>query len=762
MSATTQEFSVVGKSASRFNGSDKVRGRTLFTEDLTVPGMVHAKMKLSPYSHATILKIDTTKAEALPGVLGVITGKDALIPFNIAENCPTEHALANDKVRYFGEAVAAVAAVDKRTATEAVELIDVEYEELPVMLDPLKTMNQDEIRVQEEYENNIHCEGEQTFGDVAEAFKNSHLVLENSYFSNGTNCGFIEPHSAIADYNPDNGKLVLHSQLGVPFSAQRILAESLEMSKSNIRIIVPPIGGSFGGKTEPTPASVCACILSKKIGRPVKTTSTRKETFYINKSRHPAHVNIKMGFNEDGTITGIDLDEILDGGANSSWGMVVMWFSAALMQLPYKIPNTHFRGRRVYTNKPSCGAQRGFGGAQAKLPIESIIDEAAGKLGIGVAEIRLRNAVETGYKTKSVVEVPHSEFKKCLTTVRDMSGVDEKHGNLPYGRGISMSAGHYSTGGAYLLFNSYRPHTTANIRVDAESGITVYSGVVDVGQGLNTVARQMAAEVFGLTVNDVNLVFQDTMLTPFDAGTYDSRVTFAIGHAIKNAGLIARKKLTDFVAAGMRLGQQHMECKNGQIYCRENPKKTIDFFKAVDMYYGSVGSLFATGEYTPPQPRGDYAGKLVGPSPAFGFTAQAVELEVDQDTGHINIIDYWEAGDCGKAINPQSVEGQIEGGLSMGIGQSLFEHMTFDEKGALLNDTFHTYCIPSFKDMPEIHGVIVDSYDPNSAFGSKEIGEGPLVAVPALFLNAVSDAIGVRMTQLPLTPEVMLKAMGKI
>jgi 4-hydroxybenzoyl-CoA reductase subunit alpha len=724
--------------------------------------MVWGKMKLSTQVHAQIVSIDTSKAEALPGVLAVITGGDTPHPFNIANHLPTEYPLANGKVRYYGEAVAAVAAVDEKTADKAVDLIEVNYEKLPFIIDPLKSMAQDEIRIHEKFENNIHLDGEQLFGDVERAFENSHLVVENSYTTNGVHNAFIEPHSAIADYHCQSGKLVLYNSIQLPNTMQRVLAVAMDMPLDKIRVKVPFVGGGFGGKTEPTPSAIIACILSRKIGRPVKITSTRKEVFYVNKGRHPAHVKIKMGFDKDGVITGVDLEEILDGGAHSSWGLIVMWFSAALTHLPYKIPNVHFHGRRVYTNRPSFGAQRGVGGVQVRVPVECIIDEAAEKLGISALEIRLRNAVESGYHTKATVEVRHSEFKKCLEAVREKSGYDAKHGRLPMGRGMGLAAGHYSTGGAYLLFNSYRPHSTANIRIDPEAGITVFTGITDIGQGARTVIKQMAAEMFGVEVNDVNLFCQDTMMCPYDNGTYDSRVTYGVGHAVKNACLEAIKKLQDFVAAGMRLAPHHMACKNGQIYSIYNSKKTIPFAKAVEMYYSSVGSLFVTGEYTPPQPRGSYDGALIGPSPAFGFSVQAVEVEVDLDTGQVKIVNYYEAGDCGKALNPMSVEGQVDGGISMGIGQALYEEVVVNENGIPLNPNFHEYSIPGFMDMPELDTETVESYDHTSAFGSKEIGEGPLCPVPPALLNAISDAIGVRMTELPITPEKILKALGKL
>ncbi len=762
MTQENREFSVVGKSVPRLDAPDKVRGKAQFTDDIALQGMVYGKIKGASIAHGLIKKIDCTKAQALPGVIAVITGKDSPKPYSVNNHLPTEYPLAPDKVCYHGEGIAAVAAVDEETAERALDLIEVEYEELPVLVDLHKAMEQDDVRIHDFAKNNVHVEGEQNFGDVEKAFKNSHLLVENSFYSSYTNCAFIEPQSAIADWDASSERLTLHNCIQLPHYMQHTISQVLDIPVEKIRVIVPYVGGGFGGKTEATPGSLVACILSRKIGRPVKITYSRKEVFLQNKGRHPAYIKMKMGFDKEGRITAVDFDNTLEGGAHSSWGLVVLWFTAALTHLPYKIPNVHFKGRRVFTNKPTTGAQRCLGGVQVRLAIESLLDQGAEKLGISPLDARLINACETGYQTPTTVECRHSEFKKCLTSVAKRSGYEEKQGKLPFGHGIGMAGGHYSTGGAYLLYKSYRSHSTANIRVDNEAGVTVFTGATDIGQGATTVIPQMAAEVFGLDYKDIHLVCQDTMLAPMDNGTYDSRLTYGAAHAVKRAATDVLDKLFEFVAVGMGVRTHHLECKDGVIRSIYNPKKVIKFFDAVSRYLGSVGPLFGTGEYTPPQPSGDYDGKLIGPSPAFGFSAQIVEVKVDTDTGKINVVKYYESGDCGKAINPQAVEGQVEGAISMGLGAALFEEMVVGEDGQLLNPSFHEYCIPTTMDMPDIDGEIVDSYDHTSAFGCKEVGEGPVGPVIPAFFNAIYDAIGVRFTEVPITPEKVLRALGKI
>jgi 4-hydroxybenzoyl-CoA reductase subunit alpha len=761
MSNQKDQFDVVGKSVPKYDAFDKVRGIAQFTDDIELPRMIYGKIKPSTVAHGRIKRIDCQKALEIPGVLAVITGEECPKAFSVNNYFPTEYPLAYEKVCYHGEGVAAVAALDEETAERALEAIEVEYEKLPHVLDPLEAMQRDDVRIHDFAENNISYAGEQTFGDVEESFRNSHVVVENNFYSSYVHPGYIEPQSAIADYNPGTERLTVYTCIQLPHYYQLMLARTLEMPAEKIRVIVPYIGGAFGGKTEGTPASLAACILSRKLGRPVKITYDREEVFFQNKGRHPAHVRMRMGFDKEGRITAVDFDNTLEGGAHSSWGFVVLWFTAALTHLPYKLPNVHFNGRRVYTNKPTTGAQRCLGGIQVRIPIESLIDEGAKALGMSPLDVRMKNAVETGHQTASIIKVPHSEFKKCLEDVARRSGFAEKYGRLPFGKGIGMAGGHYSTGGAFLLYASLRPHSTANIRVDTEACVTVFTGATDLGQGATTVLRQMTAEVLGVDYRDVNLVCQDTMLAPMDNGTYDSRLTYGGGHAVKNAAMDSKKKLMEATAALLKVNQEHLECRDGTIYSIYNPKKQIPFYEAVSNYQNAIGPLFGTGSYTPPQPKASYPGGLIGPTPTFGFTAQVAEVEVDTETGQIDVVGYYESTDCGKAINPASVEGQIHGGISMGLGQALYEEMLLDEEGRMLNPDLNNYKMPTPMDMPEISANIVDSYDPSSSFGNKEIGEGPTGPVVPAIMNAIYDAIGIRFTGSPVTPEKILKALNK-
>ncbi len=758
MDDSKREFSIVGKSIPRVDGFDKVTGRAEFTDDIEMHGVVYAKVYCSPLAHAKIKKVDVSKAEKYPGVLAVITGAECPRPYSVNDLLPTETALAVDKVRYFGEGIAAVAAINEQIAAEAVELIHVEMEELPVVVTAQESERQTDDLIHDFTGNTNHV-AEQMFGDVDNALAGADIVIEESFYTSMVNGGFLEPQSALANYDPGKQKLTVYNCNQLAHMLQRTISKTIDMPVDDIRVIVPHVGGGFGGKSEATPSVLIACLLSRNLGRPVKLTYGRDESIFQNKGRHGCHLNLKLGFNNDGTIQALDLNVLLDGGAHSSWGFVVLWFIAALTQLPYKIRNIGYTGRRVYTNKPTPGAQRSLGGVQARTAIESCFDMAAQKLMINPYKLRMINAVETGYKCPSVVEVRHAEFKKCLQSVTERSDFVNKHGKLPYGRGIGLAAGHYSSGGAYLLYNSTRAHSTANIRVDTEAGVTVFCGVTDIGQGSTTVMTQIAAEVFGIPVRKVNFICQDTLLAPMDNGTMDSRATYGAGHAVKNAAIDARQKLMEVAGPHLGIRVEQLECRDGRIFSVHENNCFMSFWDAVTLYQDVVGTCFGTGDYTPPQPKGDYPGKIIGPSPAFGFTAQVAEVEVDLETGRMKVTNYYEATDCGQAVNPASVEGQVEGGVAMGLGQALMEEIVVDRRGRVLNPNFHDYKIPTTMDMPEMHLKIIDSYDPTSAFGGKEVGEAPTGPVCAAIMNAVNDAIGVRITELPITPEKVFRAM---
>ncbi|CAA7601140.1 Aldehyde oxidase and xanthine dehydrogenase, a/b hammerhead domain protein [Acididesulfobacillus acetoxydans] len=754
-----KDLTVVGKSLPRVDAPAKVRGEALYSDDLVLPHMAFGKIKRSPHAHALITSIHYERALALPGVLAVITGEDAPTAYGIVPQAPTEYALAVDKVRYAGEGVAAVAAVDEETAEEALERIEVEYEVLPAVFDPLEAMERPDVVIHAKAKNNVMYEGKQEFGDVDKAMAASDFVLERRFKTSYVNHAFLEPHSALAHFDA-NGFLTVYSSTQIPHYLHRTLSLVLALPMNRIRVSVPAVGGGFGGKGEVASSELCAALLARKTGRPVKVTYERSEVFAQHKGRHPCVMEMKIGVSREGIIQAVDFDNILDGGAYGGWGIIVLFYTAAMIHLPYKVPNARFHGRRVYTNKPTTGAMRGLGGVQPRFAMESMLEDIAKELGMSPYDLRLRNAVESGYTTRSNVYVPQAEFKKCLETAAERSGYLEKQGKLPPGRGIGMAGGYYISGTAYTLYMSYKPHSSALIRVDTEGGITLYTGATDIGQGSNTVLPMIAAEELGVEASEVHIISGDTQLTPFDLGSFASRVTYGAGQAVRSAAQAINRKLYEVAAVELGVRADQLISREGRIFSRYEPVRTLDFTAAVAKYIDARGPLSAMGHYSPPR-KGmkGVQGANIGQSPTFGFSAQVTEVEVDLETGQVKVLKVTEAGDCGQPINPMSVEGQVEGSIVMGMGQALFEEIKVGSDGRLLNPSLHDYKIPTAIDIPEIDSTIVESYDPSAPFGAKESGEGPIQPVIPAIANAICDAIGVRFLELPITAEKILQAL---
>ncbi len=752
-------FGVVGTSVVRKDGPGKVKGEARYTDDLQLPLMLHARIKRSELAHARIVKIDTSRAEALPGVKAVVVGAEAPIPYGIVPQVPTETALAVGKVRFAGEPVAAVAAVDAATAERALDLIEVEYEPLPVYLTPAEATAPGAVPLHEKNKaGNVAYQADQEFGDVDAAFARSHRVLERVFRTSYVNHAFMEPQSALARFDT-NGELTLWSTTQVPHYLHRTLSKVLELPMAKIHVQVATVGGGFGGKGEVSNNELIAALLSRKAGRPVKLTYSRKEVFLQHRGRHPIEMRMKIGVAKDGRIEAIEYDGTMDGGAYGGWGIVILFYTAAMLHLPYAVENVRFVGRRIYTNKPTCGAMRGLGGVQPRFAMESLLDELADQLGMSPYELKKRNAIGKTHTTASGVVVRHSEYRQCLDEVVKRSGFEEKRGRLGFGRGVGLAGGYYISGTAYTLYMSYKPHSTALIRVDTESGVTVYCGATDIGQGSDMVLGMMAAEKFGLPFDQVHVSSGDTKLTPFDLGSFASRVTVAAGSAVCQAADRVLAKLKPVAAVHLGCRPEQLAVGPGELYSVFEPEKRLPFWDAVDRYIDAHGPLTATGDYTPPRRTGSFKGANIGHSPTYGFTAHVAEVEVDVETGEIRIPRYWEAGDCGQPINPQSVEGQVEGSIVMALGQALFEEVRLTPDGRLMNPNFHDYKVPTMADVPEIKSHAVDSYDPDSPYGAKEAGEGPIQAVIPAILNAIHDAIGVRFTELPVTPEKVLAAL---
>ena len=764
----TREYTEVGRSIPRLDGPMKVTGKLQYTDDLTLPRMVYAKILRSPHAHAVIKNIDFSKALELEGVLDVLTGKDFPIDYGIVAHSANEEVLAREKVRMWGEPVAAVCAMTEEIAEKALELIDVEYELLPVIVDARdseRMANEEGVLIHEDKPGNIAHQGKQQYGDVDAILAESDVVIEQEFYSCQYHQSFIEPQSALADFDVHKNKLHLYATCQVPHYTHQQLAKVLQMPMKDIRITVPLLGGGFGGKGVATTADFITSKFSSRVGRPVKCTYERSEVFAQNQGRHPCFMKFRMGFDKEGHITAVDFDNLMVAGAYMSWGVVVLFYTASMTHLPYVTPAAKFSGKLIYTNTNTCGAHRGLGGSQPRFAMEILMDMAAEKLGMTPLQIRLLNAVESGHTCRSMMYVPHTEYKKTLQTAADNCDFENKYGKLPFGEGVGISGGYYISGTSYTLYLSYKPHTVANVKIEGENNVVLYCGATDIGQGADMVMAQMAAETLGVRSEDVKVVSRDTELATFDLGTFASRVTYATGWAIRRACEAANQLLFPVAAAIMGCRGQEVGVKDYQFYSiYEKKRKNVDWNEVVDQYISANGPLITSGQFTPPRRKGIHQGGNIGHSPTFGFTTQIAHVKVDLYTGNVHVLDITEAGDLGQPINPMSCEGQVHGSIQMGLGNALLEEMRYAEDGRLLNPSFHDYKLCGTLDMPEINAEIVESYDPSAPYGGKESGEGPIQPTPPAIFNAVYDAIGYRCTEQPLTQEKVLnylKSIGK-
>lgn len=760
------------QSSIKLDGVAQVTGAAKYTDDFFLTRMLYGKILRSPHAHARIIRIDTKKAEELPGVIAVMTGRDLLTKYGVLPASQDETALCVDKVRFIGDGVAAVAAVDELTAQEAIKLIEVEYEVLPAILTIDDALRTDFPKIHEEtkHADNAAKRVELEFGDVEAGFAEADYVREDEFFYDANTHAMLEPHAALASFEPPansedfkDGYLTLWSATQVPHYVHRTLAKVLEMPASHIRVIKPQLGGGFGGKSEPLALEFCAALLSIKSGRPVKITYTREEVFYSHRGRHATRMWIKTGVKKDGSITAIQYRALLDGGAYGSYGVVTSYYTGQFLTMPYKVPRYKFESTRLYTNKPPAGPKRGHGAPQPRFAFEVHLDRIAEALRLDPAEIRLRNLVEPNSMTVNALRITSCGIRQCLEKVIDASGWREKRGKLPPGRGIGVATSAYISGAGKEINWLGLPHSGAVVKIDRGGGVTIFCGSSDIGQGSNTALATIVAQTLGLPISDVKVYEADTDLTPVDLGSYSSRVTFMAGNAVLRATEKLKQKLLESVAEKFEVDLELLIAEAGTIRVKDAPKKRLSFIEAARLAEAKFGTLAEVGSYTPPKLGGTYKGAGAGPSPAYSFTAHAVELEVDQTTGHVKIHKVWSAHDCGRALNRAMVEGQIEGSVYMGIGEALYERLAYtrsskETKGGLLTSaSLLDYHLPTSLDIPPIETFIVESIDPEGPLGAKEAGEGPILAVVPAIANAIFDAVGVRIDSVPITPDVLLR-----
>jgi 4-hydroxybenzoyl-CoA reductase subunit alpha len=819
----SDEFSIIGRPTAMIDAAGKTTGAGKYTDDLSVPGMLIGKILHSPYPHARIKRIETSRAERCDGVVAVVVGNDAPNPYGILPVGHDEYALALDKVRYVGDNVACVVATSEAMAEKALELIDVEYALLPAYFDPEESMKAQTNLIHDSKPGNIEKDYHHVFGEPDKGFAEADQVAEARFIANEVTHAAMEPHSTLASFELDPhtgkpGRLTVWSSTQVPYYLQHKLSLVLEMPMSQIRVIKPLVGGGFGGKSEVIPLEIIAAVGARKAQAPVKITYTREEVFWAHRGRPRTIIDLKTGVKDDGRITAVKARVVQDGGAYCSYGVVTILYSGALLGALYDIPNIQYDGYRVLTNKPACGAMRGHGTVNVRFAFESQLDELAAKIGVDPADIRRRNLLQAPCITVNGLRVQSYGLPECIEQTVERSGWKQRKGKLPKGRGLGIACSHYVSGAANSIIRSDMPHSTVNIKIDRDGGVVVYTGASEIGQGSDTMTAQIAAEVLGCSLSRMRVIAADTDLTPIDIGSYSSRVTFMAGNATLRAAGEVKKLIAAAAARKMRCGAEELIFRDDAILKRnqlepsksksaptargldgrgrpsphgsssfqalespsvsgrvegqilrgslqqkrkeEGPKDRMTFEEAVVAAIDFHGALTGTGSYAPPPEArgGKHKGAGVGPSPAYSYSAQVAEVSVDEETGEVTVHKVWAAHDCGRALNPVSVEGQIIGSVWMGMGQALTEEMIWKD-GMLMNAGLLEYRSPSSVESPEVEPIIVESIDPEGPFGAKECSEGSLAATIPAIANAIYDAVGVRLHESPFTPERVLAAL---
>jgi 4-hydroxybenzoyl-CoA reductase subunit alpha len=761
-SAGAPPLRLLGGRIPYIDGPLKVAGRAEYTDDIKRPGMLVGRVLRSPWAHARIRSIDVGAAAAMPGVHAVLTGAEYPTQFGVLPITHDETALAVDKVRYVGDIVAAVAAQDELTAERALAAVRVEVEPLPEYLDPWvgTAPVAEPIHRRGLHGSNVQKEVLQHFGDVDAAVRAAALTVRVHGTFAGVTHAFTEPLVTIAEASPD-GRLTVWSATQVPHYLHRALGEVLGLPLHRIRVIKPEVGGGFGGKSDPLPHEIVCAALALKTGRAVKLLCDREDVFYTNHGRHPTQNEVAISLDADGRITAYDIEALIDGGAWSSFGTVTTYYNGVLAMGPYRVPNFRYRGRRVYTNKPPSGAMRAHGGTNIRYSVEVALDELAERTGRDPFELRELNALPPNSTTINQFRITSTSFVACLRAARERSGWESKFRRLPFGRGIGLGCGFYISGSnSPIHFTPKMPQCTVHLKVDMDGGIAVHCMQADIGQGSNTLLAAIVAEVLGVDLARVHVVRVDSDVSPIDIGSYSSRVTFMMGNAARRASerllellLHAAHELTGYPADQFRVGLERYEVVH-------RPDVAVTFLEALHRALETRGALQTTGAYSSPPMGGSHKGARAGTAPAYSFAAYVAEVEVDAETGVYRPEKIWAAFDCGRALNRLAVEGQIEGSIHMGLGQFMGEGMVY-RGPRLLNPSLLEYKIPMPQQMPEIETILVGEDDPEGPFGAKEAGEGPLIATLPALGNALYDAIGVRFTELPVTPERVLRGLER-
>lgn len=748
------------RSVPLIDGLEKVTGRARYTADLDHTDALVGRILRSPCSHGEIVRLDVSKAQALDGVICVVTGNDCPHTYGVLPIAMNEYPLARDRVRYRGEPVAAVAAIDATTAERALQLIELQIRELPAYYTSDDARAPGAMLLHDNKPGNIEREVHHEFGDWRAGFATADLVRESKISCAEVNHAQIEPHATLADYDPIHDRLTVQSVSQVIYYLHLMLARCLEMDESQIRIIKPFVGGGFGARVEVLNFEIVNALLARKAGGKVMMQLSREETFLTHRARPQTDIRLKIGMKRDGRITACECEVVQRGGAYAGYGIVTILYAGSLLQGIYDIPALKYDGYRVYTNLPPCGAMRGHGSVNTRHAFECLLDRMARELNLDPFAVRRANLLHAPTLTLNGLMVNSYGLAECLDKVECTSAWRQRIGKLPPGKGLGMACSHYVSGAAKPIHWTGEPHAVVDLRVDFDGCVTALTGAADIGQGSSTMVAIVVAEELGISLNRVRVIAADSAITPKDNGAYSSRITYMVGNAAIDAARKLKAILTQAAARKLEAPSDAIECAGETFRVGQSDQSSIPFGEVVKAALIDRGPITVSGTFTcPPEAQGGkHRGGAVGSTMGFSYAAQVVEVTVDEAIGKVTVDKVWAALDCGRAINPLAVEGQIEGSVWMGMGQAMSEETRYAD-GLPLHASFLEYRVPTIADTPPIEVHIVESIDPNGPFGAKEASEGALASFPPALVNAVANAIGMDLDELPVTPDRVMDAL---
>jgi 4-hydroxybenzoyl-CoA reductase subunit alpha len=736
-----EQYSIIGKRQTKLDAPLKATGRSQFTDDIVLPGMLHGKIVRSPIPRGNIISIDTTRAERLPGVLAVITARDTA---GIMSG-PDQQLLCDTTVNYIGDEVAAVAAIDEDTAVDAAALISVAYEPLPALLTIEEAMLPGAPVLHEYFENNYADEKTVVYGDPDKAFAEADYIREDKFTCAPTHNCFAELHVVLADYSVPN-KLTVWSPHQTAVLFQKSIARALGLSESSVRFCGLNTGGAFSGRTSVRPHHLIAALLSRKAGRPVKIMADADEEFIMCRAGGRNTYRFKTGVLKDGTIKAIETEMLHDCGAYIETQFIILILTSVLPPLLYKLGAYRYQGKLIYTNNIPYYFHHGGGMSPEQFALGQHFYQIARDIEMDPVEFQLKNVVDKGYTTPSGTHYASCGLQECIRKAARKSGWKKKYGRLPPNRGIGLGVGVMSSGGKGMFIHDT---SAAFIKIAEDGRASLFTGLPDMGQGSHTTMAMIAAECLGIATDDITVISGDTAIEPFDVGAFSQRGTFTTGNAVKAACRDARHQLEKTAAAKLGVKPSKLIFKDHKVYAKGAPDKSLPF---EDVVFDTLHS--AEGRYV--MGRGFYNTPTTAPSLAYSFGAQIAEVAVDHETGMVKLLKMTVAHDVGRAINPLAVEGQMDGQAFSGHGQILFEECIMDH-GLILNPSRLEYRLPRPFEVPEMEHIIVETNDPYGPFGAKEVAEGPMVTTAQTIGTAVSNALGCIFNEMPLTPERVLQ-----